>query len=278
MIHKTEALVLRVTPFSRTSHIVTWLTADHGKIATVVKGACRPKSMFLGQYDLFYTCEMIFYAREHNGLHIIKECSPIKTRTALRKDWRASSCASYICDLVSKVSPRGGPQPEIYDVAGSTLDSLCSNGAKPELLFWFEIRLLTATGLGPQLMECSACGRSLPLSRSCRFSSIRGGILCPVCAAEPFDDATPGITPQCPSRGSRTSHLADGAVTVSPDTVAALRCWQNTRSPRAARNIRCTAHQLVDFRELLGIFLSYHFDVTLSSREITFQLIALGQH
>ena len=62
-IIKTQGIVLTVHPWSRTSHVVTWLTPDHGPVTTLVKGAVRPKSAFLGQYDLFYTCDILYYAR-----------------------------------------------------------------------------------------------------------------------------------------------------------------------------------------------------------------------
>ena len=84
-ILKTDALALRVSPFSRTSHVVRWLTASHGTIATLVKGACRPKSRFLGQYDTACTSELLFYERAGNGLHIAKECCLLEPRLARKR-------------------------------------------------------------------------------------------------------------------------------------------------------------------------------------------------
>ena len=93
--HKTTALVLDIRPWSRTSHIVTWLTPERGPIATLVKGAVRPKSAFLGQYDLFYTCELVYYVRAKGELHAIREASPIAAREHLRGRFRATALASY---------------------------------------------------------------------------------------------------------------------------------------------------------------------------------------
>ena len=45
-ICKTEATVLRIHPFSHTSHMVVWLTEDGRRLVTPVKGAARPKSPF----------------------------------------------------------------------------------------------------------------------------------------------------------------------------------------------------------------------------------------
>jgi len=237
-IEKTQAVVLRVSPFSRTSHVVTWLTPEFGNLATVVKGACRPKSSFLGQYDLYYTCELLFYARERNGLHIARECSPLNMRTALRTNWRASACASYLCDLVSRVSVRGH-QHEIYDLTVGALDSLCADGASSQFLFWAELKLLECLGLSPQLNKCPACDRRLDNIASTDFSHDRGGVLCRNCA----------------------QHQGRTVTRVQPDVLAMLRNWQRAASPRAATSTKCKPEQLAAFREILGIFLPYHLDM-----------------
>ena len=69
VILKDTAIVLRVAPVSNTSRMVQWFTPAYGKITTLIKGAQRPKSAFLGQFDLFYSCELLFYARERNHIH-----------------------------------------------------------------------------------------------------------------------------------------------------------------------------------------------------------------
>lgn len=255
MIDKTDALVLRIAPFSRTSHVVTWLTSEYGKLATVIKGARRPRSMFLGQYDLFYTCELLFYARDRNGLHIARECTPLNARRALRRNWRACLCASYICDLMSRISMEGGHQRELFEVASSAMDYLCANGASLQFLFWFELRLVKIMGLAPQLMKCPVCGRALrDVCGTSLFSSSRGGILCPNCAR---------------SAGSGF----DSAISVSPDILAILRSWQNAGSSRAAQNTKCTSNQLLVFQKLLGGFMNYHLDIMPVSRKIAIEII-----
>ena len=69
--------------------MVSWLTPDTGVVSTVVKGAVRPKSAFLGQYDLFYECELVYYVRERGDAHAIREVSPLKMREGLL-------CMSYM--------------------------------------------------------------------------------------------------------------------------------------------------------------------------------------
>ncbi len=249
MILKTNAIVLRVLPFSRTSHIVTWLTEDYGKISTMIKGACRPKSQFLGQYDLYYTCEMLFYSHERNGLHIAKECTPLETRTAFRSNWRAASCASYISELLTKLIPPGHTQPELYKLTETVFDFLTGNEIKPQILFWFEIRLLSISGFEPRLFACAKCGAPLPEPAGLSFSTAHGGIMCANCSAQTTTTRIP------------------------PDTLAILKTWQNAQSLRSVCNTKCTINQLLDFRRILGRFLECHLDIMPQSRNIALEML-----
>ncbi|MDI6774264.1 MAG: DNA repair protein RecO [Verrucomicrobiota bacterium] len=254
MIDRTEALAIRVTPFSKTSHVVTWLTPTRSRLSTVVKGACRPKSLFLGQYDLFYTCELLFYTRERgNGLHIARECRPIHTREALRADWRASGCASYVCDLVHRSGATGESSGELYRLASSLLDFLCASRPSLNLLFWFELRFAAALGFAPRLSSCGSCDRAdiRPGTdrRPWRFHADCGSVLCPDCAGPDGYPAT-------------------------PDILAILRRWQAADSPRTAQNTRCAFEQLLAFRELLAMFFAFHLDPPPFSRAVAIDLLA----
>ena len=126
MILKSNAIVLAISAFSQTSHIITWLTRDYGRVTTAAKGACRVKSALLGQYDLFYTNELLFYRRSsHNGIHAIRECAPLNFREELRADWRAASAARYLTDLTARLSVSTAAR-EVYDDLSHALDVLCN--------------------------------------------------------------------------------------------------------------------------------------------------------
>lgn len=249
----TEAIAMRITPFSNTSHVVTWLTPGRGRLGTVFKGAMRPRSSFLGQYDLFYTCELVFYARDNNGLHIARDCYPLNTRESFRKDWRSAVTASYACDLVSRVSPAGGHIPELYRLVNRLLDFMVENGASLQLLFWFELRLLRILGVAPRLSDCAACNGPVASSRPAPFSAPRGGILCAACAGN-----------------------GGGTTALMPDELAILRNWLAKDSPRPAFNTRISREQMVAFRRVLGIFLACHLDLEPASRESAVNTLMTG--
>ena len=252
MIEKTEAIALRVSPFAQTSPVVSWLTPARGKIATLSKGACRPKSPLLGQYDAFYTCEILYYQAARADLHVLKECSPLDARPRFRADWRAAFSASYLCGLVSSVSLPHHRQPEIYRLLRIILDFLCRHGGSHQAVLWTELELAHALGFAPRLRACATCGRSLGQADSARFSIARWGLLCARCAR----------------------HENNG-IALTADAVSILRAWQAAPSPHAARNTKLSPPQAAQLRDLLGLFLNYHVHPRIigESRRITFQML-----
>ena len=142
---KTEAICLDIRPWSQTSHVVTWLTPN-GKLATVVKGAVRPKSSFLGQYDFNYTCEILYYARAKGELHALRDCLPLDMRESLRGDYRALALAGYFRQLVEDLSPAGVDCRAWYDLLANSLSSLIPH---PSSLVRFELEILRLSGLAP---------------------------------------------------------------------------------------------------------------------------------
>lgn len=148
---KCEALCLRIVPWSRTSHIVTWLTPT-GKLTTVVKGAVRPKSAFLGQYDVNYRCEIVYYLRAKGELHALRECTPVADRAALRSRFRALVLAEHERQLVYDLAPNGPDAADWFARLDSALDRLMAPNAHlaAEMLA-FELEILRLTGLSPEL-------------------------------------------------------------------------------------------------------------------------------
>lgn len=250
-IIKTEAITLRVAPFSNTSHVVTWLTPAHGKIATVVKGACRPKSPVFGQYDIGFLCEVLFYERDRNGLHIIKECSLIDSRRTTRGNWQITAGISYMCHLASTATPDGAHAPELYELLVPCLAHLSSLPSPAPLLFWFELQLLTLLGIPPQFRACARCGCELKPSERIAFTVRDGGTVCGTCW-----------------------HSNDRSeVALSGDVLAILRRWQGAPDFGALKTVRWSEQQLEQSRRALGAFLTHHVDLAPECRSVAYQLL-----
>ncbi len=150
---KSEAICLATHAWSRTSHVVEWLTPD-GPATTIVKGAMRAKSAFLGQYDLNYTCEIVRYARTKNGVSALKECTPLKRRDNLREGFRRLEAASWMRTLAGELAPSGEDAKDFFELLDEGLSALEGIESVEGLLgkiIRFELDVLKLVGLKPEL-------------------------------------------------------------------------------------------------------------------------------
>lgn len=158
-IIKSEGVCLDIRPWSKTSHVVSWMTGA-GRVATVVKGAVRPKSAFLGQYDLNYTCEILYYARARGEVHALRECVPVERRDELRGDFRALALAGYFRRIVAELAPVGPDAVEWFGLLDRSLTELASDIRDSSSatvcrlysrLVAFELKALDFMGLKPEI-------------------------------------------------------------------------------------------------------------------------------
>lgn len=151
MIENASGLVLRTRPLTETSLIVHWLTADLGRIATVAKGARRPKSPFRGKLDLFYLADLSFSRSQRSELHNLREVSLRETHSQLRQELGYLQQASYCAALIEQATETDTPLPLVFDLMLGLLNHLPGQPAEPKALFAFELRLLNQLGLSPAL-------------------------------------------------------------------------------------------------------------------------------
>lgn len=259
---KDEAICLCVRPFSKTSQMVTWFAREYGLITTPVKGAQRPKSGFVGRYDVGYTCEIVFYAHSRSGgTHHIRECSPLALREALRTHWRSATAAAYGCDLTLRATRPGLPNPTLFQTLEDFLDVLPTAAARevPLLLLWMESNLLLHLGVAPDFTPCPRCAPS----PNATFSVEEGHFCC---------DHRPSRLPK--------------PLTLSLHREIPELFVQFTRESIAQTLERARASQRTDFfgrpepfpgvfglRRFLGIFLNLHLDLLPGPRRTALDLL-----
>ena len=261
MIIQTQAIALQIRPWPKTSHMVTWLTPDHGKVVTSVKGACRPKSAFLGQYDLFYTCDLLYYRRDHDGVHAIRECAPVHMREPLRHHWRQAAAAAYLADLTARVTLGHQDSAALFDLLGRTLDLLASSPEAParRLLLWYETHLLRHLGVLPDFTACPHC--HTPDRPWLRFSLPSGRFLCQHLAQFQPGDATLSI-----HRDVQTLFLALCQSESPP--------FDNHFLGSVARKKNeAQSNLLLGLSRFLGMFITFHLDVPSAVRRVTLEML-----
>lgn len=153
MEDRGTGVILRVRPFSDTSLIVHWLTDDHGRIATMAKGARRPKSPLRGRLDLFFDCELSFQRSRRSELHALREVRVVDPHVRVREEVGWVQQAAYAAALVEQVTETETPLSEVLGLYRALLRHLPAAAPQARTVFAFELKLLRELGLEPTAAE-----------------------------------------------------------------------------------------------------------------------------
>jgi len=159
-VETTAAILLRKTKLTETSLIVTWFTADHGRLKTVAKGALQPKSRFAGRLDLFFECEIQFARSRKSDLHILREVVLSGGGVGVRSEYGSVSLASYFVELIELVTEAEHQEVELFGLLQRAFRFLAKQQASSLALTHFENELVRILGIQhPSSSAAAAIGR-----------------------------------------------------------------------------------------------------------------------
>jgi DNA repair protein RecO (recombination protein O) len=187
-LEQTDAIVLRIHPWSETSLVVNLYTRDFGKVGAVAKGARRGKSPFEAALDLLAICRVVFVSKASDVLDTLTEAKLQRRFRAGQRDLLRLYAGYYMAELLDRFTARGDKQPELYDIAVDTLQALeDSSLAVGAIVLRFELQLLRCVGQLPSWERCGQCGREmeaeLNASDGVVIGLMAGGVLCHSCQA-----------------------------------------------------------------------------------------------
>ncbi len=174
-----EGVILRKYLLRETSYILVVFTKEFGKIKAVIKGVRNPYPQFGGVFEIFNKCQLFFYRKRKSPLDLITQCEAVDSFLPVRKDIERLTYANYFIELVDIVTSDYDVNEELYRTLVEGLRMLAVESSARRVSRIFELRLLGALGLSPQLKECVECG--LPIEGAGSFSVKGGGLLCPKC-------------------------------------------------------------------------------------------------
>ncbi len=143
----TDAILIRTTRLTDTSLIVHWCTEGEGLLKTVAKGALRPKSVFAGKLDLFFSGEIGVVLARKGDLHILHEVAISNWRQGLRRQYATTLMSGYFCQLVEASVEPGHADAPLYDLLRRGLDHLDSEEPSLKALRHFEKQLAEILGI-----------------------------------------------------------------------------------------------------------------------------------
>lgn len=198
MTYKTRGIVIRRQNIGEADKIITFYTANLGKIRAKANGVRKIDAKLAGHLELFMLSDLIF-ARGRN-LETITSAQVIKSHPAIRQNLQKTSFAYFVIELIEKLVPMELKDTRIFNLLADFFQALDDQRTGEKnlsiLLLAFEMKLLDLLGFAPSISRCLHCAKGVMPEKETAakyfFSNVLGGILCEKC--RPFDCLAPLIS------------------------------------------------------------------------------------
>ena len=216
--YRAEALVLKNAPFGEADLLVTLFTREAGKVRAVAKGARRATAKLVGHLEPL-TVTRLSLSRGRT-LDVINQAETLESFALVKANLTAVTKGLQVAELVDGFGSEESPNEPLY---GLSLATLAAIGRSPDAelpLLYFQLHLLSVSGLMPELQDCVECRREIEPERH-RYSADGGGVFCPDCTPHqsglrpPFRASPQGSAAAGPQPANGAAHPAPGR---QPDT------------------------------------------------------------
>lgn len=184
-----EAVLLRAVEFGESDLIVHLLTEETGRLTAIAKSARKSLRRFPGTLDLFNRLAIEGRTRPRGGMGFLERARLVDPHLGLRRDPARYALASFLVELLDRLSPESmeaGEARPLFTLASQSLALVERVRPTPSLRILLELRVLDALGLRPELSRCVRCGREpgehVPDAHGVNFHVPDGGLVCSACA------------------------------------------------------------------------------------------------
>jgi DNA repair protein RecO (recombination protein O) len=218
-MHISESIITRTWEFGETDLLVSFFTADRGRLKGVAKGARKSSRRFANCLDSFCLTRLEYERKSGRDLYFLHSGKLIHGFPGLRTDFHALSLASYMVELAETLFPPGVSEPRMFTLLKNAFSALAGDMKKEQLRIFFEAKALALGGYSINFERCCDCGRSYAGEGRAVFKQSKGGIACLKCEKESV--RLPGLDPDA-ARGLdqiQTTPLDDAQQAPLTDTM-----------------------------------------------------------
>ena len=235
----TSAIILRRIDFGDYDVIVTILTLSQGKISMIAKYAKKSVKRFSGILELFSVIQVQGHKARGKGLYVLQEATLQNPFPKIRADINKTAYASYWSELINAWLEEGVQQVQLYYLLHHVLVELELDRIPEDVLsVLFQIKLMSLTGLNPNLNHCSICRIKTENIKKNRifFDLVKGGLVCDKCASGSFK-----------------------RILLSKGTIKQL-LWLAGKDLAKAKRLRFSSWTLKEGLSFLEAFVPYHLE------------------
>lgn len=192
-LESCRGVLLRSHPYSDSSQIFRFLTAERGLVSVIGKGTRSRHGKGGGSLQTFGSGVLTIYFRPDRDLHTLRDFQGGSDSLALGRDLARFLGASLVAELVLAHRLEEA-DPPLFDWVCETFFRL-ETVPRSEVPGWILAggwRTLAHLGYPPETGRCVRCGASLeerhpdteaPDGETCRFDVVAGGLTCDACGS-----------------------------------------------------------------------------------------------
>lgn len=179
MTLKIEGLVLRSVKYAESDKLITILT-EEGKMFFKARGIRSLTSKNAAGCSAFVYSE--FELEQRGDKCYLKRATPLYSTVRQGADITSLALASYLAELAEDTARDAETGKTVLRLLMNALFLISKEDRPLDLIkAVFEMRLLVANGLMPNLSHCTACGKSDEETPSFFFRLLEGDLICPDC-------------------------------------------------------------------------------------------------
>jgi DNA repair protein RecO (recombination protein O) len=179
MTMECEAIILQTSDYRENDKLVSFLTADQGRLRGVARGAKRSARRFGGILDTFSRLRL--QVTPSQSLYSITGADPITIHGGIRQELGRIALAGYACELLERLVPEGMALPRLFRLLSALLAHLDSHDATPSDRRFFEANLLKILGYAHLEGRCDGCGGELSPTAPCFYRPGTLALFCQGC-------------------------------------------------------------------------------------------------
>ena len=242
---KTEAVVLKTSPYGEADLLVTFISQDGSKLRAMAWGARKMNSRKMGHVDSLTRVDLDLYRGAN--MYSVRQVLSLESFVLLKSRLDSTAKAFYLAELVDGFSVEGSPNPPLYDLFLDTLRAVQADPEDNEPILKFQLELLQVNGFMPELYRCVECRESVQPGRH-RFLVSLGGVVCSACASR-----------------------REGSTPLSLPALKTLRHFHRNGDAETPR-LRISPDLYEEVRAVLDRAIRYWFDRAIRSRRFIVQV------
>ncbi|MFA6075893.1 MAG: DNA repair protein RecO [Negativicutes bacterium] len=175
--HQHQAIIIKISDWGVKDRIITFLTADRGKMRAMNYNAKSQTNRHNSSLQLFNTVEAeLDYAR---SLPTIKQVDCINSRRELREDFDRLQYSAFIAELVDALYHEQDNDSQLFPLLTSCFALLLQRNSRIAALV-SALHIIGHAGYKPYLDHCLRCNAKI--TERLHFDFDRGGSLCDKCS------------------------------------------------------------------------------------------------